>query len=108
MSLTAPAPLLDRIRNASQLPQDADFIVAIEGGVEWSFLSDSKEPSLMCFAWAVVLRSDNRLEGTARTAAFLLPPPIADLISGERSFGGRLDVGLGGGWWVFMEGSSAR
>ena len=50
----------------------------------------------MCFAWAVVVRSDNRFEGSARTAAFLLPPPIANLVSGEGSFGGHFSVGRGG------------
>lgn len=74
----------NRVRNAVGVAEAADFVVAIEGGVEWC--SFAEEPQLMCFAWAVVLSKD--VEGKARTAAFLLPPPLAELIAGEFVFFG--------------------
>lgn len=73
----------NRVRNAVGVAEAADFVVAIEGGVEWC--SFAEEPQLMCFAWAVVLSKD--VEGKARTAAFLLPPPLAELIAGGMEMG---------------------
>ncbi|CAI5996362.1 unnamed protein product [Closterium sp. NIES-65] len=47
----------------SSAAEGADFVVAIEGGVEWCRFSDP--PQLMCFAWAVVLSTSARAEDEA-------------------------------------------
>jgi inosine/xanthosine triphosphatase len=51
----------------------ADFWVAIEGGCAW----DGTQMSV--FAWVVI--ENNSQTGQARTAAFYLPPKIAELVS---------------------------
>lgn len=73
----------NRAKQAMHEVELADYVVAIEGGVEWSRLE--AEPQLMAFAWVVVLSQD--FEGKARTAAFMLPPPIAELIAGGMQLG---------------------
>ncbi|CAI7913782.1 unnamed protein product [Closterium sp. NIES-54] len=47
----------------SSAAEGADFVVAIEGGVEWCRFSDP--PQLMCFAWAVVLSTSARADDEA-------------------------------------------
>eukprot|EP00897_Mesotaenium_endlicherianum_P001632 jgi/Mesen1/1497/ME000132S00439 len=56
----------------------ADYVVAIEGGVEWSRHEGDAEEQLMCFAWVVVLHRG--VEGKARSAAFVLPAGVAGLL----------------------------
>lgn len=51
----------------------ADFWVGLEGGV------DEQGGDLFAFAWAVLQGPDGR-QGRARTAAFQLPPEVAELV----------------------------
>jgi inosine/xanthosine triphosphatase len=62
----------NRARAAQQLAPEADWWVGIEGGVLW------RGSRLEAFAWAAVW--DGAREGYARTAAFELPPAVAELI----------------------------
>jgi inosine/xanthosine triphosphatase len=63
---------LNRARNASLLKPHAEFWVGIEGGIE------DINGELAGFAWVVVL-SAKRI-GKGRTAAFILPQKVTDLI----------------------------
>lgn len=62
----------NRAASVKIVRKDADFWVGLEGGLE------EKEDGMECFAWAVVM-GKNAI-GKARTAAFLLPPKIAELV----------------------------
>ncbi|GJP50018.1 hypothetical protein CLOM_g9174 [Closterium sp. NIES-68] len=80
----------------SSAAEGADFVVAIEGGVEWCRFSDP--PQLMCFAWggrAVDVRARGGRGGGgrrgARTAAFMLPPPLSELVQGGMELGAATD-----------------
>lgn len=63
---------ISRAEQIKKLHPEADFWIGLEGGVE------EKNNELECFAWAVILSSAQI--GKARTAAFALPPKIAELI----------------------------
>ena len=58
---------------ASASRPDADFWVGLEGGI------DEQDGDLFAFAWAV-LRGPHGREGRSRTAAFQLPPEVAELV----------------------------
>jgi len=64
-----------RAANAQEQVPEADFWVGIEGGVD-SLPGNSE--TLLAFAWVVVLSAEQR--GCARTGAFLLPVPVAELV----------------------------
>ena len=63
---------LNRAENARAIHQEADFWVGIEGGI-----SDN-EGRMEAFAWIVIL--SHSLSSRARTATFLLPEMVAELV----------------------------
>ena len=71
-----------RAANAQEQEPGADFWVGIEGGVDG--LPGNSE-TLLAFAWVVVLSVEQR--GCARTGAFLLPAPVAKLVSSGLELG---------------------
>lgn len=64
----------NRAANARDAKPDADFWVGIEGGV------DMIGAGMHAFAWVVILESGFQ-HGEARSASFLLPPALSDLVS---------------------------
>jgi inosine/xanthosine triphosphatase len=62
----------NRVRNTRNQFPGYDFYVGIEGGVEDSV------SGLMAFAWVVI--SNGKQTGKARTATFMLPPRVAELV----------------------------
>lgn len=73
-----------RVKNAHDLFSGFDYYVGIEGGVEES------ESGLMAFAWVVI--SDGKKIGKARTATFILPPRVAELIHQGYELGDADDI----------------
>jgi len=63
----------NRAANAQQAAPTADFWIGIEGGV------DEVGGEMHAFAWIVILGNDQR-SGEARSASFLLPKVLADLV----------------------------
>ena len=63
----------NRALHCRQATPDADFWVGLEGGCQ------AEGTQLEAFAWMAVL--SNTQQGQARTAAFHLPPAVADLIN---------------------------
>lgn len=59
-----------------------ELFVAIEGGVVWT-----AEQQLECFAYAVVRGGANSMESKARSASFVLPEEIAQLVRGGMELG---------------------
>jgi len=76
-----------RAEAVSTLATGADYWVGIEGGVE------DAGGEMSAFAW-VVVRSGG-LTGKARTGAFFLPPPVAELVRQGRELGEADDVVFG-------------
>ena len=86
--------------------ENADFAVAIEGGLEPDSLCDE---CLNCFAWILVKgRNDSDIVSKSRTATFMIPTLVRDAIffkeeelgvAQDRYFSqfGREDLGLGKG-----------
>ena len=64
---------LNRAKNSKTVFPEADFWVGIEGGIE-----DSSE-GMSAFAWVVILDKEGHM-GKAKTATFLLPEAIAQLV----------------------------
>ncbi len=64
----------NRAKAAKTAFPEADYWVGIEGGV-----AATGKQELECFAWVVILGKQGTV-GKARTAAFLLPPKVVDLI----------------------------
>lgn len=62
----------NRARAARSLEPSADFWVGIEGGVETQAIG------LAAFAWIVILSDTHK--GIARSASFLLPEPVSELV----------------------------
>ena len=62
----------NRAMNLKNSYPDGDFWIGIEGGIEY-FNQD-----MHAFAWMVIL--NKTMKGEARTATFVLPPSIKDLI----------------------------
>ncbi len=71
-----------RAAHAQEQVPEADFWVGIEGGVD---ALPGKSETLLAFAWVVVLSAEQR--GCARTGAFELPAPVADLVCGGIELG---------------------
>jgi len=71
-----------RATHAREQVPEADFWVGIEGGVDG--LPGNSE-TLLAFAWVVVLSAEQR--GCARTGAFVLPAPVAKLVSSGLELG---------------------
>ena len=86
--------------------ENADFAVAIEGGLEPDPVCDT---CLVCFAWVLVkARHDLEIVSKSRTATFMLPTLVANaIVEDEAELGiaqdryfsqfGRDDLGLGKG-----------
>ncbi len=77
-----------RVESAYAACPYGDFWVGIEGGVE------EKENEMEAFAWIVVKSRDGRM-GRGRTAAFFLPPRIAELIREGKELGEADDIVFG-------------
>lgn len=78
---------LNRAWNAVHAHEQADYWVGIEGGVS------EHDCQLMAFAWVVVC--DRQAVGKARSAAFLLPEPVAGLIRAGKELGEADDIVFG-------------
>lgn len=63
----------NRLLAAKKARPDADFWVGQEGGL------DKMGVDMLCFAW-IMIEDRNRRSGQAQTAAFFLPPGLADLV----------------------------
>ena len=67
-----------RNRVASLRPSHPDaLILAVEGGVRFD-----EQKNLECFAWCIADAGGPFPEGRARSASFLLPKEVADLVAG--------------------------
>ena len=78
---------LNRLINASKKVTDADYWVAIEGGIQ----EYGKE--MVTFAW-VYIKSGN-LIGKGRSASFILPQKITELIKDGKELGDADDIVFG-------------
>jgi inosine/xanthosine triphosphatase len=83
----------NRADEAKILVNDADYWIGIEGGVQ------HMETGLAAFAWIVVKSSGKR--GEARTATFLLPKRVSNLIDSGMELGNANDL-------VFNESNSKQ
>lgn len=63
---------LNRVHKVTKLFKDADFWVAIEGGI------DEKKEEMEVFAWIVIASKD--IVGKSKTGTFFLPNELANLI----------------------------
>lgn len=75
---------LNRAENLSREIPKADYWVGLEGGIELV----NKE--MRSFAWAVV--KSKKLIGTGRTATFILPKKVADLVMAGKELGEADDI----------------
>ncbi len=78
---------VNRAKGAQAVFQDADYWVGMEGGIA------DTEAGMEAFAWMVVLGKEKM--GEARTAAFLLPKPVAELVRGGMELGHADDLVFG-------------
>jgi inosine/xanthosine triphosphatase len=78
---------INRVNNARQQFPGYDFYVGIEGGVEVS------DFGLLAFAWMVI--SNGQQTGKARTATFVLPPKVAELVHQGYELGHADDIVFG-------------
>lgn len=72
---------LNRVKNTKRLAE-ADYYVGLEGGCKF-YKEESNE--LEAFAWMVV--SNGELSGKSRTASFVLPKEVAQLVKGGLELG---------------------
>jgi len=77
----------NRAYRARELHPDADFWVGLEGGIE------EHRGSLHVFAWIVILNHERG--GHARTATFVLPDEVAELVRKGMELGDADDVIFG-------------
>ncbi|MDD2680783.1 MAG: inosine/xanthosine triphosphatase [Patescibacteria group bacterium] len=63
----------NRLHSAQLLSPEADYYIAFEGGVE------DKEDGLEIFAWISIIDSSGK-RGKARSASFILPNKIRELV----------------------------
>ncbi len=77
----------NRVENASEKLPGAGFYVGIEGGLE--FIDTKAE----AFAWVVIKK--NNYYSRSRTATFMLPEKITDLIKEGRELGEADDIVFG-------------
>jgi inosine/xanthosine triphosphatase len=78
----------NRALGARTIMPDADLWVGLEGGVA------EREGVLECFAWSVVLGTDDAgglVRGESRTATFVLPVEIASLVRAGVELGDATD-----------------
>ncbi len=78
----------NRALNAQNENAGYDYYVGIEGGLE------KIGGQLYAFAW-VVIRNDKKRIGKARTAGFLLPPKVTELIAQGKELGEADDIVFG-------------
>lgn len=84
----------NRASNARRLAPQADFWIGIEGGVEETAAAEpAKAPSLVAFAWVVVL-GDGRV-GKGQTGLLFLPPRVAELVHQGKELGEADDIVFG-------------
>lgn len=77
-----------RNRVASLRPSHPDaLILAVEGGVRFD-----EQKNLECFAWCIADAGGPFPEGKARSASFLLPKEVADLVAGGMELGDADDI----------------
>ncbi len=74
----------NRARELAHAVPDADYCVGIEGGVD----DDGRE--MLSFAWIVV--QSGTLIGKSRTATFVLPAQIAELVRQGKRLGEATDI----------------
>ena len=74
-----------RVNNARKEIPDADFWVGIEGGVE------EVDADTEVFAW-VVVQSKNEVVSKSRTASFVLPKKVTELIHSGKELGDANDI----------------
>jgi inosine/xanthosine triphosphatase len=74
----------ERCQRAAETNPDADYWVGVEGGVS------DVSGEMHAFAW-VVIKSRQRM-GKARTAEFMLPPPVANLVRQGKELGDADDI----------------
>ncbi len=79
---------LNRAQNALKEMPEADFGVGIEGGIE------ERNGELMSYAWIVVCSKEGRV-GKGRSGAFVLPPPVAELVRQGKELGDADDIVFG-------------
>mmetsp|Transcript_30020 Transcript_30020/g.50476 ORF Transcript_30020/g.50476 Transcript_30020/m.50476 type:complete len:181 (-) Transcript_30020:288-830(-) len=65
----------NRVCNLAAQHPECDLLVAIEGGVRWD-----DDAQLECFAWVVIKSGPEGAESKARSASFVLPKEVADLV----------------------------
>lgn len=69
----------NRVAHVRQTEPDVDYIVGLEGGIV------QNAGDLLAFAWIVIQSGDH--EGRAKTAAFLIPRRVADLVRSGMELG---------------------
>ncbi len=74
----------NRAENAKNEHPKADYWIGIEGGVE------TKSSEMHVFAWVYIL-SENQM-GKAKTATFLLPKAVVDLVNQGKELGEADDI----------------
>jgi inosine/xanthosine triphosphatase len=84
---------MNRAHNAQEHDPQADYWVGIEGGVEDT--PDQIAGSLQAFGWVVVIGSEGRRIGKAKTATFFQPEEVAKLVRGGMELGDADDVVFG-------------
>ncbi len=77
----------NRVKNAKIKRPMADFWVGVEGGIM------ETEGMLEAFAWMVV--ENEQKSGLSRSAGFMLPPKIADLVKSGMELGEADDIVFG-------------
>ncbi len=74
----------NRVKEARKKIYDADYWVAIEGGVQ------AGEKDILAFAWIVIYAAGK--SGEARSASFVLPEKVAHLVAGGLELGAANDL----------------
>lgn len=76
---------LNRVMAASDQMPDADYYVGIEGGLE-----EISSGELQGFAWVVI--RDHERSGKSRTATFILPNEVSELVREGKELGDADDI----------------
>ena len=79
---------LNRVKNAKRSSPDGDFYVAIEEGVE------VKPYGMTNFAWVAVESKSGRT-GQAKTATFIVPDKMRQIVESGREMGEAADIVFG-------------
>lgn len=73
-----------RAEIARQMAEDADYWVGVEGGIH------EDTHGMLAYAWVVILSGEKM--GMGRSAAFYLPPLVADLVRQGKELGEADDI----------------